>query len=73
MSKRTTFIIVDADVWKFLTNTGNWSSEYPEARVFSNLQDAKRARDKITIPTDIYDVEAYEQGQSPIVRWDDPS
>ncbi len=70
MSKRTTYIIVDADVTAFLAHSGNFSREYPDARLFSNLQDAKRVRDTIVQPTDIYDVEAYEQGQSPIVWWD---
>ena len=70
MSKRTTFIIVDAKKWDFFTAGGGWSSEYPNARLFSNLQDAKRTRDKIVQLTDIYDCEAYEQGQSPIVSAD---
>lgn len=73
MSKRTTYIIVDADVHMFVALGGGFCREYPDARLFSSLQDAKRVRDKIMQPTDIYDVEAYEQGQSPIVRFDDPS
>lgn len=73
MSKRTTYIIVDAYTTSFLSLGGGFSREYPNARLFSHLQDAKRVRDGILEPTDIYDVEAYEQGQSPIVPFDDPS
>lgn len=62
------YIIVAADRQDcFLTWGGNWSAEYPTARIFPNLQSAHRARDAIKSPTSIYSTKDYQAGNGPKV------
>lgn len=64
---RSEFIVVN-DTGAFLNHNREWTSEYPDARIFPNLQAAKRVRDTLPEVTVIYSTEAYANGQAPIVE-----
>lgn len=51
----------------FRTQHG-WSGEYPNARIFPNLQAAKRVRDTLQEATMIYSVDGYARGDGPVVQ-----
>lgn len=56
---------------QFLTPGGRLSGEYPEARIFTHLQAARRTVDCLKPPVahfEIHEVEAYIQGRPPKVR-----
>lgn len=54
----------------FLRGDGDWSAEYPDARLFPNLQAARRKRDTLLVPTAIYTTEQYQLGLGPTVGAD---
>lgn len=63
------FIIVAPTQDKsFLRADGEWSAEYPDARLFPNLQAARRKRDTLLVPTAIYSTQQYQQGSGPTVE-----
>jgi hypothetical protein len=63
--------IVQSPTGMFLTGTGGWSAEYPNAKLFASLQAARRAVDNLTPaqshrnPIGIYTTEDYAMGRDP--------
>jgi hypothetical protein len=53
--------------------TGNsWSAEYPNARLYPNLQAARRVRDGLDVDQiAIYSTQQYQEGLGPTVRADE--
>ena len=51
---------------RFLAQGANWSAEYPNARIFPNLQAARRAVDSLKgpiAPLQIYSTDDYAEGR----------
>ena len=62
--------IVQSAAGLFLTHAGKWSAEYPDARIFPNLQAAQRTFDGLencTPSINIYWTEDYAAGRKPTV------
>jgi hypothetical protein len=54
----------------FLTFGGDWSGEYPDAKIFLSLQAARRAVDglKLCESVGIYETDDYAIGNGPAVQ-----
>jgi len=58
--------LIVSDGGLFFIGDGQWSKEYPDAKLFPNLQAARRVDDKLLRTTEIYSEEAYAEGKEPV-------